>query len=146
MPDTRFPLSWFLSVDESFDALGVFIEKLEDGVEEIINAQAKLANEEGWGEDDGEERDREQLFRDTLPRTLRYSTILGAHAVIDALLSKLCDHVQKRLKLRFSRSDMAHQWALGSRLQYLRKALGEDLTPGAFDGPFRQKLADFTRV
>ena len=93
-------------VYKSFSALEAFLENLEDAVEAVISVQqAKLAYaEQNWDWDapppagldleDSPESDREALFRVTMPRTLRYSTVLHAHAAIDGLLSKLCDEVQ----------------------------------------------------
>ena len=141
-----FPLSIGFDVGESFDALDVFLEKLGDAVERILQDQAQAAEAEQWEEGYEEQSYLHQLLQETLPRTLRYSTVLHAHAALDALLSRLCDHVQKRLGLRFSRSDMANARELPTRITYLRKALGDVLPTSAFSGGLGAKLRAFSRV
>jgi hypothetical protein len=136
-----YPLSSLLRVTESFDALQQFLEKLEVAVRAVIEEQAHLADGEQWEEGYEDQTYFHTLFEETFPRTLRYSTVLHAHAALDTLLSKLCDHVQDGLDLRFSRSDMANARELPTRIAYLQKALGDALPAGSFQGFLGPRLS-----
>lgn len=142
------PLSFWLDVPEAFDGLDTFLRELETAIEKIIAEQSERASEEDWDPEMGQSPGsyRVALLEDALPRTLRYSAVLLAYAALDTLLAKLCDHVQERLGLRFSRTDMAHSRELRSRIRYLRNALGDALPADAFTGPFHAKLAAFSRA
>jgi hypothetical protein len=145
----RTPLSFWLDVPEAFDALDAFLHELESAVESVIADQSKRASEESYDPEEGGpgvESYRATLLEETLPRTLRYSAVLLAYAAIDSLLVKLCDVVEDSRELPFSRSDMAHPFTLGSKLEYLQKALGNALPVDAFDGPFHRKLSAFSEV
>jgi hypothetical protein len=148
MVKIRLPLSLWLDVPDAFDALEAFLREMDSAAEKSIAKQQERADAEPYDPEEGPgiESYRATILQETLPRTVRYSAVLYAHAALDTLLSKLCDHARERLGLRFSRSDMKNAREIRTRLQYLRKAFGDDLAPDAFGGPFGQKLEDFSTI
>jgi hypothetical protein len=141
------PLSVWFDVDETFDTLGVFLARLEACVEGIIREQRERAEAEPWDEEEGSgsETYLHNLLEETLPRTLRYSTLLHVYAALDLLLAQLCNLVQKKLALPFASSELRGH-GLDRHVKYLRRALAGRVENDPFGGPFGAKLSALSMV
>ena len=142
----RIPWHVVLNVDRRFDAVEAFFEKVDEAIKEIIAEQTKRAEDDYDDDGPGHEVYWQGVFEDTLARTLNYSTLAQTYALLDALLSQLCDEVQSALRLRFLRTDMKDQRELKTRIEYLQKGLGNLLAEDAFGGDFAAKLHPISLV
>src|SRR5437870_9311888 len=80
----QFPLESVLDVPEGFDGLKGFLKHVEEAVERIIVEQNARADAEPYDQEEGPgiESYRATLFKETLPRTLRYSALLLMYAAL----------------------------------------------------------------